>query len=114
MYYTFLLCHLFTFSSYVTFDGVLARGDRQQTAIRDEIYDYVVQLVENRFDVPCSKRNAEHLSALRYFYRSKDKLTIIYDGTKPILILGKSITVQQCSASYLTTNKYVGFYFAVT
>ena len=57
-----------------------ARGNRKCTALKDEVYPIVLQLVNGTFVLPCAERTTVHRTAIQYFRRNMNRLTIV-DGS---------------------------------
>ena len=67
-----------------------ARGDRKHSALSDEAYDIVIQLIRGQFHKPKCNRTLIERNAVRYFYRYRQRLGY-QDQPQPALLIGKNI-----------------------
>ena len=68
---------------------VWGRGDRKQSAIKDEVYSAIAKIVQGDFAVPCAERTNHHHAALQYVYRCVSRLSVQVVDTRTTVLLGE-------------------------
>lgn len=74
--------------------GVSTRGDRKRSAIRYDVYRYVVQMLKNEFQVPVVNRTTPMRTALQYYRRNIQHLSLNERNSDQVEF-GKKIAVSK-------------------
>lgn len=73
------------------------RGIRRHTALRDDFYDIVVEVMRGQFKKSKPERSTTERSAMRYYYRYKSRLSISNKAGKPdVLMIGNLLFIIRC------------------
>ena len=81
--------------NYRLFGGLItinAGGKRKASAIRDELYQHIIDLVNGEFSVPIAERTSNHRAATTYFTRNRERLSITTEPAGQRICLGNSTT----------------------
>lgn len=86
-----------------------SRGDRKPSAMKDDIYCHVIELVAGSFNVPVRQRTNVHRAATTYYTRNRRRLTIEVSDDQERLCLGNRNfhSLKSCLYALLRPMMYV-------